>query len=61
MSAAYQPPSDPVQRLYYASESLLHLAQSLAEEEGGVAHLMNFIRTEVQACAEIFDKPDSDT
>lgn len=51
----FQVPDDVVTRLYLTSESMIYLAKSLPEEEGGLAHIIRTLGDDVHYCAALMD------
>ena len=47
--------TDPVSHLYSLAESLLHLGDTLPEQEAGLALLLCILGEEVRHCAALLD------
>ncbi len=54
-SPQFQVPEDVVNRLYLTAESMLHLADTLPEEQGGLANIIGRLGKDVECCAVLID------
>lgn len=55
LSHLSEPPVDVVHHLYLTSEALTHLALTLPETMGGLAHMISRLGRDVQLCAVLLD------